>query len=153
LKQSTGRTGRPGRRRVDVPHPTDVHVGSRVRLRRRMLGLSQQKLGEAIGLTFQQVLKYERGANRIGASRLQELAEVLDVPVGFFLTTRTRCVRQHCWMAVSKARTAPPRQIPCSAKRPANWSRRTTVLASRSYAAGCFSLRKRWPANQRHRAR
>ncbi len=75
---------RPGRRQTDGPHPTDVHVGSRVRLRRNMLGLSQEKLGEAIGLTFQQVQKYERGANRVGASRLHELSRVLDVPVQFF---------------------------------------------------------------------
>src|SRR5580658_7481808 len=75
---------RPGRRKSNGPHPTDVHVGSRVRLRRNMLGLSQEKLGEAIGLTFQQVQKYERGANRIGASRLHELSRVLDVPVSFF---------------------------------------------------------------------
>ncbi|HWB48796.1 MAG TPA: helix-turn-helix transcriptional regulator [Stellaceae bacterium] len=75
---------RPGRRKADKPNPIDVHVGSRVRLRRNMLGLSQEKLGEAIGLTFQQVQKYERGANRIGASRLLELSRVLDVPVSFF---------------------------------------------------------------------
>jgi len=66
------------------PNPVDVHVGSRVRLRRVVLGLSQEKLGEAIGLTFQQVQKYERGANRIGASRLFDLARVLDVPVAYF---------------------------------------------------------------------
>ena len=76
--------GRPGRRKTDKPNPIDVHVGSRVRLRRNMLGMSQEKLGEAIGLTFQQVQKYERGANRIGASRLLELSRVLDVPVAFF---------------------------------------------------------------------
>jgi transcriptional regulator with XRE-family HTH domain len=75
---------RPGRRKSDRPNPIDIHVGSRVRLRRNMLGLSQEKLGEAIGLTFQQVQKYERGANRIGASRLLELSRVLDVPVSFF---------------------------------------------------------------------
>ena len=75
---------RPGRRKSDKPNPIDVHVGSRVRLRRNMLGLSQEKLGEAIGLTFQQVQKYERGANRIGASRLLELSGVLGVPVSFF---------------------------------------------------------------------
>ena len=75
---------RPGRRKTDKPNPIDVHVGSRVRLRRNMLGLSQEKLGEAIGLTFQQVQKYERGANRVGASRLHELSRVLDVPVSFF---------------------------------------------------------------------
>jgi len=76
----------PVRRRpkLDRPNPIDVHVGARVRLRRTLLGLSQEKLGEAIGLTFQQVQKYERGANRIGASRLWELSGVLDVPVQFF---------------------------------------------------------------------
>ena len=75
---------RPGRRKSDKPNPVDVRVGARVRLRRNMLGLSQEKLGEAIGLTFQQVQKYERGANRIGASRLYELGGVLGVPVQFF---------------------------------------------------------------------
>ncbi len=73
-----------GRPRLGKPHPIDVHVGSRVRLRRTLLGMSQEKLGEAIGLTFQQVQKYERGANRIGASRLFDLSRVLDVPVSFF---------------------------------------------------------------------
>ena len=74
----------PGDRREGGPNPVDVHVGSRVRLRRTLLGMSQEKLGEAIGLTFQQVQKYERGANRVGASRLFDLSRVLDVPVGFF---------------------------------------------------------------------
>jgi transcriptional regulator with XRE-family HTH domain len=76
--------GRRGRRKSDKPNPIDVHVGSRVRLRRTLLGMSQEKLGDAIGLTFQQVQKYERGANRVGASRLFELSRVLDVPVSFF---------------------------------------------------------------------
>lgn len=67
-----------------TPNPVDVHVGSRVRLRRTLLGLSQEKLGEAVGLTFQQIQKYERGANRIGASRLFEFSRILDVPVSFF---------------------------------------------------------------------
>jgi transcriptional regulator with XRE-family HTH domain len=71
------------RRRQDTPDPIDVHVGARVRLRRTLLGMSQEKLGEAIGLTFQQVQKYERGANRIGASRLWHVSRVLDVPVSF----------------------------------------------------------------------
>jgi len=66
------------------PNPVDIHVGSRVRLRRTLLGLSQEKLGEAVGLTFQQIQKYERGANRIGASRLFEFSRILDVPVSFF---------------------------------------------------------------------
>ncbi|MEQ8605099.1 MAG: helix-turn-helix transcriptional regulator [Marivibrio sp.] len=71
--------GRPG-----VPNPIDIHVGGRVRLRRTILGMSQEKLGEALGLTFQQVQKYERGSNRIGASRLYDLSRVLDVPISFF---------------------------------------------------------------------
>jgi len=66
------------------PRPVDVHVGARVRLRRTLLGMSQEKLGEAVGLTFQQIQKYERGTNRIGASRLHQFAQVLDVPVSFF---------------------------------------------------------------------
>jgi transcriptional regulator with XRE-family HTH domain len=65
------------------PSPIDVHVGGRVRLRRTLLGMSQEKLGEALGLTFQQVQKYEKGTNRVGASRLQQISEVLQVPVSF----------------------------------------------------------------------
>ena len=64
--------------------PVDAHVGSRIRLRRTLLGMSQERLGEALGLTFQQVQKYERGANRVSASRLFDLARVLDVPISFF---------------------------------------------------------------------
>ncbi len=66
------------------PHPIDIHVGSRVRLRRNLLGMSQTKLGQAIGIAFQQIQKYERGVNRIGASRLFNLGRALDVPVSFF---------------------------------------------------------------------
>jgi transcriptional regulator with XRE-family HTH domain len=66
------------------PNPIDIHVGSRVRLRRMMLSMSQEKLGEQLGITFQQVQKYEKGTNRIGASRLQHIARVLTVPVAFF---------------------------------------------------------------------
>ncbi len=66
------------------PNPVDVHVGSRVRLRRMLVGFSQEKLGGSMGLTFQQIQKYEKGVNRIGASRLFKLSQVLDVPVQFF---------------------------------------------------------------------
>ena len=66
------------------PNSTDTYVGSRVRMRRKMLGLSQEKLGEQLGITFQQVQKYEKGANRIGASRLQTISQVLEVPIGYF---------------------------------------------------------------------
>ena len=66
------------------PNPIDIHVGKRVRLRRTLLGMSQEKLGKAINLTFQQVQKYERGTNRIGSSRLYQLSQVLDIPVSYF---------------------------------------------------------------------
>jgi transcriptional regulator with XRE-family HTH domain len=66
------------------PSPIDVHVGSRIRLRRTLLGMSQERLGDSLGLTFQQVQKYERGVNRVGASRLFDLSRVLDVPISFF---------------------------------------------------------------------
>src|SRR5262245_56733470 len=67
-----------------APNPVDKHVGSRVRMRRLMLNLSQEKLGDALGLTFQQIQKYEKGTNRIGASRLQQISGILQVPVAFF---------------------------------------------------------------------
>ncbi len=67
-----------------APNPIDKHVGSRVRMRRMMLSMSQEKLGDALGLTFQQVQKYEKGTNRIGASRLQQIANILQVPPAFF---------------------------------------------------------------------
>jgi transcriptional regulator with XRE-family HTH domain len=66
------------------PNPVDIHVGGRVRFRRMLLGMSQEKLGERLGLTFQQVQKYEKGVNRIGASRLFDLSQVLQVPIQFF---------------------------------------------------------------------
>ncbi len=66
------------------PNPVDIHVGTRVRLRRQIMKMSQTKLGNQLGVTFQQVQKYERGANRVGASRLWRMSQVLDVPIGFF---------------------------------------------------------------------
>jgi len=66
------------------PDPIDVYVGSRIRLRRNILGMSQEKLGEQLGITFQQIQKYEKGTNRVGASRLQAISEILEVPVSFF---------------------------------------------------------------------
>ncbi len=68
----------------DAPNPVDVHVGGRIKLRRTLLGLSQERLGDALGLTFQQVQKYERGANRVSASRLHDMARALSVPIGYF---------------------------------------------------------------------
>ncbi len=71
-------------KRTTNPDPIDVHVGTRLRLRRNLLGLSQEKLSKVCGLTFQQIQKYERGVNRMGASRLYQIAKELDVPVSYF---------------------------------------------------------------------
>ena len=70
--------------KAEGPSPVDLHVGARIKLRRSLLGLSQERLGDSLGLTFQQVQKYERGANRVSASRLYDIARILDVPVSFF---------------------------------------------------------------------
>ena len=77
--ETAARSGRESR-----PSPIDVHVGSRIHLRRTLLGMSQERLGDALSITFQQVQKYERGANRVGASRLFDISRVFDVPIGFF---------------------------------------------------------------------
>ncbi len=85
MRHGAGTDARPDRAEKESrPNPIDVHVGSRIRLRRTLMGLSQERLGEALGLTFQQVQKYERGVNRVGASRLFDLSRVLDVPIAFF---------------------------------------------------------------------
>jgi transcriptional regulator with XRE-family HTH domain len=73
-----------GRPRVEVPNKDDVHLGARVKQRRIVMGLSQEKLGKQLGITFQQVQKYERGVNRISASRLMDMSRILDVPITFF---------------------------------------------------------------------
>ena len=83
-QETSPRKRQAPRRTRGKPTNVDMHVGSRVRLRRTLLGMSQEKLADALGLTFQQVQKYERGANRIGAGRLYELSRALDVPVSYF---------------------------------------------------------------------
>lgn len=86
-----------------APNPIDIHVGSRVRLRRMMMSMSQEKLGEHLGITFQQIQKYEKGTNRIGASRLQHIATVLEVPVSFFFEDAPGTPEQAAGLAESKS--------------------------------------------------
>lgn len=99
------RVRRRGRNPTGRPHPIDLHVGKRMRQRRTLLGLSQERLAEALGLTFQQVQKYERGTNRISASRLYELGRVLEVPIGYFFDDlpldMPRRVRDHMQGAIA----------------------------------------------------
>jgi len=84
----------PGTRGSDTPHPVDVHVGSQIKLRRTCMGITQGKLGEYINLTFQQIQKYERGANRVSASKLWQLGNVLDVPVSYFFQDMPNSVKE-----------------------------------------------------------
>ena len=81
--------------RKKAPNPIDQHVGRRVRMRRLMLAMSQEKLGDALGLIFQQVQKYEKGANRIGASRLEQISHLLQVPVEFFFEGTPNALAPH----------------------------------------------------------
>ena len=77
---------------IKTPNPTDKHVGARIRMRRLMLGMSQTALADGLDLTFQQIQKYEKGVNRVGASRLQQIAHILRVPVEFFFEGGARCL-------------------------------------------------------------
>ena len=88
-RKSSGRMASKG-----FPNPIDVYVGSRIRLRRTLLGISQERLAETIGLTFQQVQKYEKGSNRVGSSRLFDLANVLDVEISYFFEEMSTEVEQ-----------------------------------------------------------
>lgn len=111
-----------------IPNPVDVHVGGRIRQRRTLLGMSQGKLGDAIGLTFQQVQKYERGANRVGASRLYDLSRVLEVPVSFFFDEMSPMVARQSPRQRSAPAPAPTRAV---AKDPL--AKRETLELVRAY--------------------
>jgi len=86
-----------------APNPIDKHVGARVRMRRLMLEMNQEQLGNALGVTFQQVQKYERGANRIGAGRLQHMSHILQVPVSFFFEGAPNVIGHHPLPGISEA--------------------------------------------------
>ena len=110
---------------VGVPRPVDIHVGSRLRLRRTLLGLSQGKLGESVGLTFQQIQKYERGANRIGASRLFEFSRILDVQISYFFEDMGKDAKSRPAMGLSDQPQTPIE--------PSSMSRRETLELVRAY--------------------
>jgi transcriptional regulator with XRE-family HTH domain len=101
-RKSSGRMASKG-----FPNPIDVHVGTRIRQRRTLLGMSQERLADAIGLTFQQVQKYERGANRVGSSRLYDLARILDVPLSYFFDEMSAEVSAQTPSALMKMKQQP----------------------------------------------
>lgn len=113
---------------IGTPRPIDIHVGGRVRLRRTLLGMSQEKLGEAVGLTFQQIQKYERGANRIGASRLWEFSRILDVPVSFFFDDMPDQIKD-----AERKRTSGFADVQQQALEPDPMARRETLELVRAY--------------------
>ena len=125
MRWKTNESEERGSRRAN---PIDVHVGSRVRLRRMLLGMSQEKLGEHLGLTFQQIQKYEKGVNRIGASRLFDLSQVLAVPVQFFYEELPVSRRRRRGPGSPSAR---PKATPSSSSAAAKgWSSTRRSLAS-----------------------
>lgn len=131
---------RPGSGRGGGPNPVDVHVGQRVRQRRTLMGLSQEKLGEALGLTFQQVQKYERGANRIGASRLFDLANILDTDINYFFEDMEPEVAA---AAPSKQRGRPQGPEPTGPEPDPMAKRETLELVRAYYRIGNPQVRKR----------
>jgi transcriptional regulator with XRE-family HTH domain len=140
--KTPGRPSRRGRMPSGQPNPVDVHVGGRVRLRRTLMGFSQEKLGEAIGLTFQQVQKYERGANRIGASRLFDLSRVLDVPVSFFYDDMADEVKNLSPLAIAHG-TSGLAEEPASFETDPLTRRETLELVRAYYSISDPQIRKR----------
>ena len=86
------------------PNPIDVHVGNRVRMRRMLIGMSQERLGKELGLTFQQIQKYEKGTNRISASRLYRMAQILGVPVQYFFEDLPASIASEAEQGMAEAR-------------------------------------------------
>jgi len=110
------------------PNPIDIHVGGRLRQRRTLLGMSQGKLGDTVGLTFQQIQKYERGANRIGASRLYDLSSVLDVSISYFFEEMPEEIRTGRYEGVNEHLSTDVRAFELD-----NMARRETLELVRNY--------------------
>ncbi len=137
-KDTARRKPHRGRCPDGSPNPVDVHVGQRLRLRRTLLGLTQEKLGEALGVTFQQVQKYERGSNRIGSSRLFDLSRILDVSVGYFYEDMPESIQAR------SPRRMNGRMDPLPEPEPDPMSRRETLELVRAYyRIGDPTLRRR----------
>ena len=129
-----------GRTPAGAPNPIDVHVGARMRLRRTLLGLSQEKLGQMIGLTFQQVQKYERGANRVSCSRLFDLSRSLEVPISYFFDDMA--VEVSNLSPVQMVRE-PPREEPATAEADPRLRRETLELVRNYYSITDPDVRRR----------
>lgn len=120
--------GKAPRKTKDGPTPIDAHVGSRIRARRGLLGMSQKDLGEKVGLTFQQIQKYERGANRIGSGRLYEFSRILNVPISYFFDDMSAELETYAEQGAKKGKA-----IPASAPDAEVLDRRETLDLVRTY--------------------
>jgi len=129
-----------GRTPSGAPNPIDVHVGARMRLRRTLLGLSQEKLGELIGLTFQQIQKYERGANRVSCSRLFDLSRALEIPISYFFEDMPEEVQN--LSPVQMGREPPQDDLPAAETDP-RLRRETLELVRNYYSISDPDVRRR----------
>jgi transcriptional regulator with XRE-family HTH domain len=129
-----------GRTPAGAPNPIDVHVGARMRLRRTLLGLSQERLGDMIGLTFQQVQKYERGANRVSCSRLFDLSRSLEVPVSYFFDDMAAEVSNLSPVQMGRE---PPAEEPAPAEADPRLRRETLELVRNYYSITDPDVRRR----------
>jgi len=125
FRKSSGRMASKG-----FPNPIDVHVGGRIRQRRTLLGMKQEKLAEAIGLSFQQLQKYEHGRNRVGASRLFDLARVLDVPISHFFEEMAAGIADR---SPSRIMGMPASMLQAYAAEPDPLTKRETLELVRAY--------------------
>jgi transcriptional regulator with XRE-family HTH domain len=139
-------------------HPANVHAGRRVRQRRILLGMNQTKLGDAVGLTFQQIQKYERGANRMGSSRLFEFAKVLDVPVSYFFDEMPSTALAGRQMSGRGRKGAAEASTPFSRdndmlikRETLDWCGPTTRLATAEHAGASSRWSGRWAQAERQR--
>ncbi len=123
---------RSGRKRGSVAYnPIDVHVGGRLRTRRTLVGVSQMALGDAIGLAFQQLQKYETGANRISASRLYDLSQVLDIGIAYFFDGMDQATQKASPAQISRWKSMPSPKKPNGSEN--SWHRRETLKLVRAY--------------------
>ena len=139
---------------ADEPNPIDIEVGRRLKQRRTLLGMSQERLGDLLGITYQQIQKYERGTNRIGSSRLYDICRILDVPSSYFIEGAELPGRHggsSVWPRTGRASPMTARwqrrrrsRLWSTSARPWRWSAPSSASAIPRYGGGFLTLRKRW---------
>ena len=133
---------------MEEPHHVDVHVGKRLRLKRTILGMSQQTLAAAIGLTFQQIQKYERGINRMGASRLFEFSKILDVPISYFFEEYADTATPHYGGMAESGTPAFEHEDPIASRETMEMMRAYYQISSKTIRKRVFDLIKTLASEQ-----